>query len=148
MSDDMHILSPCPFCGEGETFIDESKTRASLLEPNEVISVYVKHRCGGFARGAQSAFIQVRGRNRSDAIAAWNRRVALDAQVMSDEKLAERIAQARWGYFTWIRGPHFGDPSWMDLSQDARDTLLNESRQILSAIKAAGLAVVKAEDGR
>ena len=62
--------------------------------------------------------------------------------------LAERIAQARWRYFTWIRGPYSGDPSWMDLSQDARDTLLNESRQILSALKAAGLAVVEREDGR
>ena len=68
--------------------------------------------------------------------------------MTNDEKLAERIAQARWRYFTWIRGPHFGDPSWMDLSQDARDTLLNESRQILSALKAAGLAVMEKEGGR
>ena len=80
MTDDTLSLSSCPFCGGGETWIDETKTRASLLEPDEVISVYVKHRCGGFARGAQSAFIQVRGRNRSDAIAAWDRRAAREAK--------------------------------------------------------------------
>jgi hypothetical protein len=80
MSDDTPNLSPCPFCGGGETRINETKTRASLLEPDEVISVYVRHWCGGFARGAQSATIQVRGRNRSDAIAAWNRRAVLEGK--------------------------------------------------------------------
>lgn len=74
MTSDNSDLSPCPFCGGGETRVYETKTRASVLEQYEVMGAYVQHWCGGFARGAQSATIQVRGRNHSDAIAAWNRR--------------------------------------------------------------------------
>jgi hypothetical protein len=80
VTSDSSDLSPCPFCGGGETRIDETKTSASLLEQYKVISCYVRHWCGGFAPGAQSATIQVRGRNRSDAIAAWNRRAVLEGK--------------------------------------------------------------------
>lgn len=103
MSDDMTNLSPCPFCGGGETRIDETKTRASLLEPYEVIAVYVRHWCGGFERGAQSATIQVRGRNHSDAIAAWNRRAAQEVRPMINDKL-DWIAE--------IRSRHVNDERW------------------------------------
>ena len=67
MSDDMPNLSTCPFCGGGETRIDETKTRASVLEPYEIMGVYVRHWCGGFARAA--------ARNRGRA--------------MTDDKIAE-----------------------------------------------------------
>lgn len=79
MSDDISTLSPCPFCGGGETQVIETKTRA-VSAPHEILGVYVRHWCGGFGWGAQSATIEVRGRNYSDAIAAWNRRAALDSK--------------------------------------------------------------------
>jgi hypothetical protein len=65
--------------------------------------------------------------------------------MTADEKLAERISKARWEYYTWISSPH-PYPSWRELSRDARDTLLCESRQIMSAFERAGLEIVEKED--
>lgn len=65
---------------------------------------------------------------------------------MSDEeKLAERISKARWEYYVWISSP-LPYPSWRELSRDARDRLMCESRQIMSAFERAGLEIVEKED--
>lgn len=71
MSTNAEPLLPCPFCGAGESRIDEStfwNGRASQL-----ISATVKHWCWR-AEGQPQSVLSISGHTRADAIAAWNAR--------------------------------------------------------------------------
>lgn len=68
---------------------------------------------------------------------------------MSDEQMAERIAREIWNAVLIVDGRRMtGIADWDGLSQSARDEVLVSVETTLDAIKAAGLAVVEAEDGR
>lgn len=69
-------LKPCPFCGAGETDIKENllnRMPDMSGKPSPVISVEVRHWCAK-APGLLRQHITLAGRERADAIAAWNRR--------------------------------------------------------------------------
>lgn len=67
-------LLSCPFCDGGETQIEETRTQPTMSGKSSVIGVYIIHWCSGLTKGAQRITISVHGRNRDDAIEAWNRR--------------------------------------------------------------------------
>lgn len=67
-------LNPCPFCGAGESRIDESTMRKGrrLI----VTSVCVRHWCKPniVAVGVWSPHIEMRAKTREQAIEIWNTR--------------------------------------------------------------------------
>lgn len=92
-------LMPCPFCGAGELHISESTHWTGMQ--SVVLSVTVTHWCERNGTQPQSV-LQVKGRTREDAIAAWNRR-----------PLAAEALRGREGLYTpryFVDGPegHFG----------------------------------------
>jgi hypothetical protein len=70
----LRSLLPCPFCGGGETRIDESHLKPMMDRPGALISVSVKHWCGG--AGVMHAYREVRGRDHDSACREYNRRAA------------------------------------------------------------------------
>lgn len=71
------ILKPCPFCGGGETRIDENRlNRAPMMSGKEspVISVEIRHWCERLEGQPSRNTITRTGRDMESAIAAWNRR--------------------------------------------------------------------------
>ncbi len=67
----MSTLKPCPFCGEGETRVDEKTYWTG--QSNQLISVTVIHWCNhGHVDGA---IIKVSGRTADEAYARWNSRI-------------------------------------------------------------------------
>lgn len=67
-------LLPCPFCGGGETIIHENKgVWGGANSSSEPISVEVKHWCEEF-EGMKSRLLSFVGKDRTTAIARWNKR--------------------------------------------------------------------------
>jgi len=71
------LLRPCPFCGDGETRIDESHLSPTMDGgPGALISATVRHWCRRVdGDGVVGGGISFRGRTREDAVRAWNRRI-------------------------------------------------------------------------
>ncbi len=79
MSDDMPDLSPCPFCGGGETSVDARWMPPTMSGKTSLIGVRIYHWCDiAQPRPAQRLLIEVHGRDHADAAAAWNFRNALE----------------------------------------------------------------------
>lgn len=75
--DDTPHLSPCPFCGAGETSVDARWTSPTMSGKSSLIGVRIYHWCNiPGARPAQRLRIEVHGRDHADAAAAWNLRFA------------------------------------------------------------------------
>ena len=75
MSNATDNLSPCPFCGAGETSADERWTAPSMSGKRSLIGVTIYHWCDiPRARPAQRLRVEVHGRDHVDATAAWNMR--------------------------------------------------------------------------
>lgn len=63
-------LSPCPFCGEGETLIDEKTYWTGMR--SEITHVEIKHWCNkGTIEGAH---LTIKGKTRELAVNRWNTR--------------------------------------------------------------------------
>jgi hypothetical protein len=77
--DTREALEPCPFCGEGETKIVENGKMWSGMKWSDPASVSVRHWCTAIA-GRPSRMIERVGKDEPSAIAAWNRRAALQAR--------------------------------------------------------------------
>lgn len=68
-------LRPCPFCGGGDTEINEIPlTRGPRMDgkPSPIISVEIRHWCK-HRDGLSTASIVFRARDRETALATWNR---------------------------------------------------------------------------
>ena len=63
------ILSPCPFCDDGTTQVQESTMWTGMR--NIVVSVRVRHWCAR-KDGQPQSVLEVAGKTRVDAIANWN----------------------------------------------------------------------------
>jgi hypothetical protein len=68
-------LAPCPFCGAGETRVDENVHWTGMR--SVIVNVEVKHWCAGEGR----SFIALTGLNRELAVMRWNTRVEADANA-------------------------------------------------------------------
>jgi len=66
-------LKPCPFCGAGETRVDENYYWQGGNRPSQLISVVIHHWCGKLP-GQITNHIEFRGRDHESALLAWNRR--------------------------------------------------------------------------
>lgn len=71
MSADTETLIPCPFCGSGETVIEDRVYWTGMR--NEITSVGLKHWCEKFGQ-PYSTFIEFRRKTRAEVVAAWNQR--------------------------------------------------------------------------
>lgn len=80
-------LLPCPFCGAGETRIDEKVFWTG--RSNTIISVTVMHWC---PRSPLQSLLQLTAKTREEAIALWNRRSALDAAGEQESEPQGRVA--------------------------------------------------------
>lgn len=69
MAEDFGLL-PCPFCGDGESRIDESKMWTGMRY--QLLSVTVIHWCNN--GGIDGAVLKVTGPTQEQAIARWNAR--------------------------------------------------------------------------
>lgn len=70
-------LKPCPFCGGGETVIDENRlNRAPSMNGRQspIISVEIRHWCPAEPGQPNRNTILRIGRDHASAAAAWNRR--------------------------------------------------------------------------
>lgn len=63
-------LLPCPFCGGGETLVDEQKFWTGMS--SQVISAVVRHWC---PKSPLSSIIELKAKAVEEAVALWNRRV-------------------------------------------------------------------------
>ena len=95
MSNDNSDLSPCPLCGGGETQVRTNYMPVKMGRKPEIIGVEINHWCDGLTRGAQRRSVHAHGRDRDDAIAAWNRRSAPFAPLAEVEKLRAWNARLR-----------------------------------------------------
>ena len=97
----MNKLLPCPFCGGGETRIDERKFWTGMT--NQTISVRVRHWCIQ-EEGRPGSLIEIARKTEAEAIAAWNRPAAqariaeLDAIVERRGELLRDILETFDGY--------------------------------------------------
>ena len=66
-------LKACPFCGAGETRLQENGKMWTGMRYSEPVSVSVLHYCTPVA-GQPSRAIERIGRDEASAIEAWNRR--------------------------------------------------------------------------
>jgi len=66
-------LKARPLCGAGETHTDERHLPPRMSGPGALISVSIKHWCAK-RPGVVQAFIEIRGRDHTSAIDAWNTR--------------------------------------------------------------------------
>lgn len=86
-------LLPCPFCGGGQTIVQESKP-FPRLEYRQSTNTTVLHRCtpSKELRGRAISFI---GRDRASAIAAWNQRAGQEARKpLPSERVHDLMADA------------------------------------------------------
>lgn len=72
------LLAPCPFCGAGETRIDETTHWTGMR--SVVVSARVMHWCPR-KEGQPQSLIQIAGRDAGSAAAAWNERVGANASL-------------------------------------------------------------------
>lgn len=70
-ADILSHLKPCPFCGAGETTIDEYRIRTD--PPGPVESVRIFHTCPQQA-GCRRQHIDIFGDSAASAISQWNAR--------------------------------------------------------------------------
>ena len=91
----MPNLSPCPFCGGGETDIRTNYMPVRMSRKPEISSVEVNHWCHGLTKGAQRRSVHAHGRDRDDAIEAWNRRSAAFVPLPEIESLRAENARLR-----------------------------------------------------
>ena len=80
-------LKPCPFCGAGETVIQENGRIWTGMKYSDPISVSVRHWCDDDTTGP-SRMIERVGRDQLQAIERWNKRVMPD---LSPERVAVLI---------------------------------------------------------
>lgn len=75
MTDDLvKRLDPCPFCGSGETRIDEMRLSPRMDgKESALVSVIIRHWCQKLSFAGHHS-IEVRGRDHEAAINGWNRR--------------------------------------------------------------------------
>lgn len=70
-------LKPCPFCGGGEFDITEvplNRMPHMSGKPSPIVSASVRHWCAKRDGQPTGLNVQMHGRDREAAIAAWNRR--------------------------------------------------------------------------
>jgi hypothetical protein len=65
-------LLPCPFCGAGETRIDEKHMPPRMSGPGELIAAEVRHWCDRSGGALSRMNVVMAGRTREDVVAAWN----------------------------------------------------------------------------
>lgn len=82
-------LKPCPFCGAGETRIDEARQWQGIGY-SEPISVSVRHWCVD-TPGQPKRMIERIGRDRASAIAAWNRRTVSGHKAMTVKEISNEL---------------------------------------------------------
>lgn len=90
-------LMPCPFCGGGETRIEENRlNRAPMMSGKEspVISVEIRHWCPPQQGQPRRNHVVKVGRDMNSAIAAWNRRAGDDEVAKAHGYLARNVLQA------------------------------------------------------
>lgn len=78
-------LLPCPFCGAGETTLKENGKMWTGQGYSAPVSVSVQHWCTP-VEGQPSRMIERVGRDEASAVAAWNRRAAIDAAIKEQTK--------------------------------------------------------------
>ena len=83
-------LKPCPFCGAGQTSIDEQNHWTGMR--NELLSVTLRHWCAAADDQFERKSITIRARTEAEAIAAWNRRALLDEIEGAEKGEAEPVA--------------------------------------------------------
>lgn len=72
-------LLPCPFCGGGETIVQEGSKPFPRLKYRQPTSAAVMHRCTPSEDGLAHT-VSLVGQDRASAIAAWNQRAELEAR--------------------------------------------------------------------
>jgi hypothetical protein len=71
----MTDLTPCPFCGAGETYFDENGFWSG--DKKIVLSVEIRHHCKGEDHTERrSGFVCLRRKTKDEVIAVWNARTA------------------------------------------------------------------------
>lgn len=76
--DEKSELLPCPFCGGGDTLLDEKRLSPTMAGPGALISATVTHWCEREGRPFDHrSIIQFSGRDRESAIANWNSRATV-----------------------------------------------------------------------
>ena len=103
-------LLPCPFCGAGETVVQENGRPWLGKKYGEPTSVSVRHWCD-HADGQPSRVIERVGRDRTSAINAWNRRAAPQSQATQQACLSSPEVQALRKdaeRYRWLRNPCSG----------------------------------------
>ena len=93
MSDE---LKPCPYCGELDEYVIQENTTAPVMNrPSNVISCDITHWCK--RDGLPRLSIRVTGRDKADAITAWNTR-ADTAEIERLEAEVERLREIVNGF--------------------------------------------------
>jgi chromosome condensin MukBEF complex kleisin-like MukF subunit len=105
MTDDNSDLSPCPLCGGGETQVRTNYMPVKMGQKPEIIGVEINHWCDGLIRGAQRRSVHAHGRDRDDAIAAWDRHFASFVPLAEVEKLRAENARLRAQVAEYFREP-------------------------------------------
>ena len=66
-------MKPCPFCGAGETRVDEQTYWTGMR--SQVLSVNLRHWCQKAEDDFVTPVFTIRARTEAQAIETWNRRV-------------------------------------------------------------------------
>lgn len=93
-------LLPCPFCGGGETIVQEGSKPFPRLKYRQPTSAAVMHRCTPSEDGLAHT-VSLVGQDRASAIAAWNQRAELEARKplpLSDEQIDDLHGEANRGF--------------------------------------------------
>lgn len=69
------LLHPCPFCGAGETLLDEQTYWTGMR--SQVLSVTLRHWCAAAADEFVRGSVSIRCRDEQQAVEQWNRRALL-----------------------------------------------------------------------
>ena len=127
-------LEPCPFCGAGETRVDESTHWTGMR--SQVISARVRHWCAR-EEGQPSSVLEIAGKTREDAVRKWNQRIA----ALEAERAAQQPQAAK------LTNPYTGTPrDYRDVESDPAGVLIQEPGAPLRA--AAPQPQASAEDAR
>lgn len=68
-------LAPCPFCGAGETRVDEQSYWTGMSSKN--LSVTLRHWCGTQPDEFVKPAFTIRARDEAQAVETWNRRAPI-----------------------------------------------------------------------
>ena len=69
-------LNPCPFCGEGEYYIQKNGEIWQGLKYSNPVSISIKHWCKK-QDGQPQQFIEIKGRDIESATNIWNTRIRI-----------------------------------------------------------------------